>query len=206
MNAERRPNDFLALIEAYDAAGDAERQRLERELWDRFGVEKTVVVLDMAQFTRSVKRFGIVRFLARIARMRRIVREAVAAHAGTLIKFDADNAFIVFDRSRAAIDAALAINRNCADCNRPADDAIQVCIGIARGPLLVVEGGTDLYGDCVNVAAKLGEDIAGPGEILMTAEVGREVIGETAAEAVVALEEARFDVAAVSISGFRVIR
>ena len=38
----------------------------------RFGVEKTVMVLDMAQFTRSVQVHGVLHFLARIGRMRRI--------------------------------------------------------------------------------------------------------------------------------------
>jgi len=44
---------------------------------------------------------------------------------------------------------------------------IRVGIGIDHGDALLI-GGPDYFGAAVNRASKLGEDIAGPGEILMT--------------------------------------
>jgi len=45
------------------------------------------------------------------------------------------------------------------------DDNVVCSIGIKEGSLVLIEG--DLYGDPVNVASKLGEDIAEPGELLL---------------------------------------
>jgi len=157
------------------------------------------MVLDMAQFTRSVQVHGVLHFLARIGRMRRIVAGAVAVHGGLAVKFDADNAFVLFDRAADALAAAVAINHACASAECHDDDAIRVGIGLARGRLLLVEDGTDLYGDCVNVAAKLGEDFAGPGEILMTGEVRDEIASGCALD----LVETEFEIAARAVRGFR---
>jgi class 3 adenylate cyclase len=44
---------------------------------------------------------------------------------------------------------------------------LHVSIGIAYGKMLLLDG-EDFYGDPVNLAAKLGEDIAGRGEVLVT--------------------------------------
>merc|ERR1719420_1915585 len=46
----------------------------------------------------------------------------------------------------------------------PLED-VSVSIGIKDGSLVLIEG--DVYGDPVNVASKLGEDIAEPGELLV---------------------------------------
>ena len=59
-------------------------------------------------------------------------------------------------------------DRRCARTTsvRSKDWRIDACIGIAQGRALVLPG-QDLFGDCVNIAAKLGEDLAQPGEILV---------------------------------------
>jgi class 3 adenylate cyclase len=159
------------------------------------------MVIDMTAFTRSVERHGVMHFLCRIARMRRIAAAAVEAHGGVIVKFAADNAYALFERAREALEAAIAINRGCAEEAAAGGDAIQVCIGIDRGRLLVIEEGTDLYGHCVNVAAKLGEDVARAGEILMTANA----FDDIAAEAEVACEEAQFEVSTLAIRGYRIV-
>ena len=54
-----------------------------------------------------------------------------------------------------------------------------LCLGIGYGPVILV-GDRDVFGAEVNAASKLGEDTAGPGEVLVTealvSEVG-EVLG-----------------------------
>merc|ERR1712050_459108 len=46
-------------------------------------------------------------------------------------------------------------------------DGALCSIGLKEGSLVLIEG--DCYGDPVNVASKLGEDIAKPGELLLAA-------------------------------------
>ena len=51
---------------------------------------------------------------------------------------------------------------------RPPEDRITIAIGIDHGDLLLIED-RDFFGDPVNTACKLGEDVAAEGEILVTA-------------------------------------
>jgi class 3 adenylate cyclase len=61
------------------------------------------------------------------------------------------------------------MNLACAEANRhrPPDRTLHVSIGIGFGDTLYI-GDEDVHGDEMNLACKLGEDIAGPGEILLT--------------------------------------
>jgi class 3 adenylate cyclase len=75
-----------------------------------------------------------------------------------------------------ALDSAIAMQRLLAAYNRdrPDTDKILLCVGIGYGPVLRI-GDADLFGAEVNAASKLGEDIAGPWEILVTENVRKEM-------------------------------
>ena len=75
----------------------------------------------------------------------------------------------MFDAPLAAIKAAIALNQAFNDINAYTQDEfdIRVAIGIDYGDVLLI-GGPDYFGDTVNMASKLGEDQARPGEILIT--------------------------------------
>jgi class 3 adenylate cyclase len=74
----------------------------------------------------------------------------------------------MFDDVLSAVRAAMALNTAFAAINQFTDDEfdIRVSIGIDYGDVLLI-GGPDYFGDTVNRASKLGEDVAGPGEILL---------------------------------------
>ena len=91
-------------------------------------------------------------------------KELTAQHGGRVIKYAADNMIASFPATDAAASAALAINRAIAT----GAEGFTVSIGIDFGRFLLIEEG-DCYGDPVNVACKLGEDIADSGEVLLTA-------------------------------------
>ena len=88
----------------------------------------------------------------------------MAAHGGQAVKYEADNLIAVFESSRDAALAAIAIQAAVG----ASDAGFTVAIGIDVGELVLVES-RDLYGDPVNIACKLGEDLARPGEVLLTA-------------------------------------
>ena len=77
-------------------------------------------------------------------------------------------AFVTFASVRAAVAAAIRVNQLVAERNvKPVEeDPIEVAIGIGFGPILLADH--DFFGDEVNLASKLGEDIAGHGEVLLT--------------------------------------
>ena len=86
-----------------------------------------------------------------------------------MVKADADNLFCLFDTVRDAVSASRQIIDHLNTANRvlPAEEHLYAAIGIGYGRILNIAG-QDMFGDEVNLASKLGEDIAGQGEILMT--------------------------------------
>ncbi len=157
------------LLDSYLAAPAADLASIEAEIWDLLGAEKAVLVLDMSGFSRITQEHGIVRFLAMVRMMQTATRPIIARYGGDLVKYEADNLFAVFDTPAAALAAAKAINVGLDTSNIVTDAArdIEVCIGIDAGKVLHIPG-VELFGDAMNMASKLGEDLAGPGEILIS--------------------------------------
>lgn len=164
---------FYALIDRLDRCQGEERAALERMLWDTFGVNACVLALDMSGFSRTVRAEGIVGYLARIRRMQQVSTPIVTAAGGDVVKYTADNLMAVFDSAAQAVVAAEEIRRACLSMAEP----LEVSIGLACGRFLYVPH-TDCFGDPVNVAFKLAEDIAGNGEILATDDVLAELAHE----------------------------
>ncbi len=152
---------------------------IDREIERRFRCRRAVHILDMSGFSLSTQRLGIIHHLAKIQRMRGIVAAAVAEVKGTVLKFEADNAYSVF----ATVNAAVAASRTICDRVREgnlsavADDHIQVSMGIGYGPILLAED--DYFGDEVNQASKVGEDIARAGEVLLTEQALKALRGKS---------------------------
>ena len=127
---------------------------------------RTVWISDMSRFTLFTYENGPERVYREIRAMRRILRAVITRHGGRVFKYEADNVFAVFSRPLEAVRAAFeSLER------LPPSQGI--CIGIGHGPLLYVRGEDDYYGMEFNLASKLGEDLARPGEILMTDEAWR---------------------------------
>ena len=129
-----------------------------------------ILVLDMCGFSRITARHGIIHFLAMIHQMEQAARPAIQGNGGEVIKQEADNLFAVFASAEQALEAALDTLRALEAMNAvlPPERALMVSAGIGYGPTLVIAG-EDLFGAEMNGACKLGEDIAGAGEILLTA-------------------------------------
>ena len=142
---------------------------IDGEIWRRFGRTRAVLVLDMCGFSRLTMRYGITHFLAMIRRLVTIVRPVIADAGGQIVKTEADNVYATFDDVPQALAAARAIQGSLAAANTflPEDWDLHAAIGIGYGPLLLI-GDHDLYGSEMNVASKLGEDVAGRGEVLLS--------------------------------------
>ncbi|MEP1199075.1 adenylate/guanylate cyclase domain-containing protein [Tateyamaria sp.] len=88
----------------------------------------------------------------------------VAEHGGRLVKLMGDGALVEFASVVDAVQAALDIQKSSAD----ADGSIRLRIGINLGDILI--DGDDIFGDGVNIAARL-EAIAEPGGICIASIV-----------------------------------
>ena len=160
---------FFSLVDRLNAVPPAEQPRVEELIWNTFGVEKAILALDMSQFSLSVRRDGILPYLGLIRRMQVLTRPIVRACLGEIIKFEADNLMAVFAEAGDAVTAAVTINQALlAEPVRAGTGAFTVGIGIDHGRFLMIPD-EDCYGDAVNIAYKLGEDLARPREVLITA-------------------------------------
>ncbi len=141
-----------------------------------FGQEKAVLALDMSGFSRTTHQQGIVSFLLMIHQMKLLAQPCIQAARGLVIKAEADNLFSLFDTVADALQASREIiaRLNAANTVLPDERQLYISIGIGFGRILNIED-RDVFGDEVNLASKLGEDIAGQGEVLLTAEARAQV-------------------------------
>lgn len=161
--------NFHARIDALDGLDAPSREEAERRLRADFETELAILVLDMSGFSIHVRRGGIIAHLRRIRRMHALATPVVRAAGGSLVKCEADNLVAVFSEARQAVEAALGIHDSlAANPGGPGpDDVLSAGIGIDFGRFLLIPG-KDAFGDPVNVAHKLGEDLARAGETLVT--------------------------------------
>ena len=87
----------------------ASRQEIESIVWDNYGREGAIFILDMSGFSRTTKSHGIVYYLSMVKKMQRVVEPIVQARSGHMVKFEADNAFAFFETSDQAVQAAIDI-------------------------------------------------------------------------------------------------
>ncbi len=142
---------------------------------ETFGQKKAVLVLDMSGFSRTTHLYGIVSFLLMIHQTQLICRPCVEQNQGKVIKAVADNMFCTFDTVNRAVGAGREIQEHLNAANRvlSVDKHLYASIGIGYGNILMLD--EDLFGDEVNLACKLGEDIGGGGSILMTSAARAEL-------------------------------
>jgi TolB-like protein/class 3 adenylate cyclase/tetratricopeptide (TPR) repeat protein len=113
---------------------------------------------------------------ARVGRLRReVIEPRLSDHQGRLIKTTGDGFLAEFASPIAALRCALAIQNSSSN----APDELRLRIGLNLGDVIIEEGG-DVYGEGVNVAARL-EALAESGGILISGKIHGEVEGKVEA-------------------------
>ena len=116
--------------------------------------------------------------LAELSALRRdLIDPKIAEHGGRTVKLMGDGALVEFASVVDALECAVAIQlamgkRNAA---KPEDRRIVFRIGINVGDIIIE--GDDIYGDGVNVAARL-ESLAEPGGICISSSVREQVLNK----------------------------
>jgi adenylate cyclase len=197
----RMTNDRTALqglLQRYNSQPH-EREGIVREIEERFLRPTAVLVIDTCGFSRSVRSTGIVAFLALLERLTDIVRPDVARCEGCILYSEADNIFITFAHPDAALRCAIEILRDVRLENQrfPDDEHLYVSMGIGYGDMLVVENET-VYGDEMNLACKLGEDLADESEVLLTPAAYKALSPNGQC-----FEAAHFSISGISLTAYR---
>jgi class 3 adenylate cyclase len=174
---EKKFQDMLLLYSK--ETSEEGRHKIEAELWKDYGAERVVFVLDMSGFSLLTRKYGIIHYLSLVRRMQLTAQPIVETYGGNLVKFEADNCFATFPDTLSAVHAGIAMQLAFDASNLLTTDEfdVHISIGIDQGKILLI-GNEDCFGDAVNRACKLGEDIAAAGEILVTQDAMKTVTSD----------------------------
>ena len=146
----------------------AQRPSLDCKSWPALTRKRAVVFTDTADFTVRTLRDGILHFLMSFDRAVAALRPVVRKHGGTVVKVEGDSLLLTFADAGTACAATAALDQALRRFNRtrPEDERFRFSYGLGYGDVIEVDG--DIFGLEVNMASKLGEDLAQPGEALLT--------------------------------------
>lgn len=161
--------EFFDMITDYVwSKSDAARQdAIAERIWRRYGADKVVLVVDLSGFSKRAETpEGLLDFLGVVRRMQTAARPIMSRHEGEVVKMEADNCFVAFDDADGAARAAFELIAASHAIQEFEAMDLRVCCGLEVGRILMLPE-QDFFGHAVNVASRLGEDLAEPNEVLV---------------------------------------
>lgn len=129
---------------------------------------RAVVYTDTANFTNRTFEHGILHFLMLFERFVPAVERGLRAQRGRLVKVDGDSLLLEFRDLAHACAGVRVMDGLLRQRNRGLAERDQLWFSYGIGWGDVLDLGDDIFGLEVNLASKLGEDLARPGEALLT--------------------------------------
>jgi adenylate cyclase len=162
----RRLTDYLRKRKKTPAA---RRPELDGKSFPQLFRKRGIVFTDTADFTLRTARDGILHFLMVFDTATSLCEKVVKQTDGETVKVEGDSLLLRYDDANAAVRSVLALDDAIQAYNRgrPENEQVHFSYGIGFGDVLDTDD--DMFGLEVNLASKLGEDLAEPGEALITA-------------------------------------
>jgi class 3 adenylate cyclase len=126
-----------------------------------------VLFVDISGSTRLYEELGDAQALARVESCLRLLQRAADELQGRVIKSTGDGLMCAFTEADAALQAARTMQVRVLEQSALGGPALGIHVGCHYGT--VMESAGDLYGDCVNVAARVA-GLAKVGQIITTSE------------------------------------
>ncbi len=126
-----------------------------------------ILAADVVGYSRLMETDEAGTLAALKSRRKTVLEPLVARHRGRVFKVTGDGVLVEFASAVSAVECAVELQKGMAAANgdQPDDRHIVLRIGINLGDVMIE--GSDLYGDGVNIAARL-EAIAEPGGVLVS--------------------------------------
>jgi TolB-like protein/Tfp pilus assembly protein PilF len=136
-----------------------------------------ILAADVVGYSRLMERDEAGTLVALKSRRKDILQPLLAKHSGRIIKLMGDGVLVEFASAVDAVQCAVELQAAMAAANAdlPQDSWILLRVGINLGDVIVE--GNDLYGDGVNIAARL-EASADPGGVFVSRTVFNHVRGK----------------------------
>ena len=136
-----------------------------------------ILAADVAGYSRLMGADEVGTLESLNAHRREVVDPAIAAHHGRIVKTTGDGLLVEFASAVDAVTCAVAVQQKLAEREASSPGSkIQFRIGINVGDVIVEND--DIFGDGVNVAARL-ENECEPGGVLLSAQALDQVRGKT---------------------------
>jgi class 3 adenylate cyclase len=158
--------ELQAALTTFERLGAKLDEERAKELLGRVEAHRTFLFTDIVDSTRLLETLGDERWRKLLAQHDKLVRARIVESGGVVIKQTGDGFFASFEEPRAAVDAAVAIQRTL----RSELFAPDVRIGAHAGSAFKTGASFNDYGgQSVHVAARIGAAAAG-GEVLVSRE------------------------------------
>mgnify|MGYP001249414314 CR=1 FL=1 len=168
INSEE-PLDFVTLLARRQGCERPEdKHKVDVLMHKRFTQKKAVLVVEMHEQAEISRRDGVLSYISQVLRMKRICGSSVADWRGKTVRAVdtkvVGQVFALFDNPADAVSCALECVHDCHN------EAFELACGVGFTDVLNLDA-CNVFGDAVNMAFKLGEDVAGENEVLATSNV-----------------------------------
>jgi class 3 adenylate cyclase/CDGSH-type Zn-finger protein len=138
-----------------------------------------VLSADVAGYSRLMGADEVGTLEALKAHRRELVDPAIAEHKGRIVKTTGDGMLVEFASVVDAVTCAMVVQEKMAERNRATEPRISFRIGINIGDIII--DGDDIFGDGVNVAARVASECE-PGAVCLSGSAFDQVRGKTDCE------------------------
>ena len=166
--AHLKPERIIVLrLVLEEPADHMAEERFQRRL-------AAIVVADVVGYSRLMEDDEIATLATLKGRRATILQPVVQANSGRIVKIMGDGVLLEFGSAVNALSGAIELQRKMADANKALPEARQIILRVGINLGDVVIDGSDLYGDGVNIAARL-QSLAEPGAIYVSSAIREQV-------------------------------
>jgi TolB-like protein/class 3 adenylate cyclase/Flp pilus assembly protein TadD len=136
-----------------------------------------ILAADVVGYSRMMQADEVGTLATLKSRRSEILQPLVAKHHGRIVKMMGDGVLVEFASVLNAVQCGIQLQEamTAANLALPKEQRIELRVGINQGDVIVE--GSDIYGDGVNIAARL-ETLADPGSVFVSGKVHQEIDGK----------------------------